>query len=220
MRVKKSKLLITVALSMFTSCAYAATPNQTLDLGMVPQGCKAVIKTTGWGIVCPNTVDEKRAHIARHKPYPILPGYPSNNVGFHNEETESNIDDGSGTPVVDYPILCREARIKFSDDTSHFIAFLHRENNSNNWNSLTREASYNVEQIIRQYHSQIDRDAISKFRYGERGTNDGDKACANHFNFGDAELHRIAQLIIDELNKGNRDLTNTGLNMYENKYNK
>lgn len=172
-------------------------------------GCKMVQAPKGWEIECPPVRDEERRAYMLKRKAPKLPGHASD---AKRKEPEKEPDNSSYV-LKNYPSRCRPARIEFSDRSGEFIAFLRRERNSSAANSLTNEAAYNVEQLIRSYITAVDREAVAKFRYSKRGGN-GDAICTAHFEFGTAEIKNIGQLIIDELNKGNQDLTGTGLNPY------
>ncbi|MBL4830158.1 MAG: hypothetical protein JKY55_09790 [Aliivibrio sp.] len=175
-------------------------------------GCKMVQAPKGWEIECPPVRDEERRAYMLKRKAPKLPGHASD--AKRKEPIEPPVKEEIRSYVLeDYPSRCRPARIKFSDRSGQFIAFLRRERNSSAANSLTNEAAYSVEQLIRSYITAIDREAVAKFRYSKRG-GDGDAICTAHFEFGTAEIKHIGQLIIDELNKGNQDLTGTGLNPY------
>ena len=184
-----------------------------------PEGCMVVKDKAEWGIKCPPVKDEKRRAYVLKRKAPKLPGHASELPIVKGPSVKNQ--EGAVTSYVlpDYPTQCRTARTAFTDHGGMFIGFIRRERNSSAANSLTNEAAYNVEQLVRKYIDVIDREAIAKFRYSKRGGN-GDALCTVHFDVGKAELIRIGQIIIDELNKGNRDLAGTGLNPYAHETNK
>ncbi|PCJ42304.1 MAG: hypothetical protein COA81_05910 [Alphaproteobacteria bacterium] len=178
------------------------------DFSLVPEHCKAVIKENGWGIICPSRVNEKIAKNNRKAPFLSLPGYSSGKMKFPKY-------------YESYPTLCNPARLRFTSHASEFAAGLRGENlRASAWNVLTRQAVYELVQIIKSYTLNVDSKAMDKYRSSPRGTSDGDIACKAYYDHGYEEIDRIAHIVVDELNKGNRDLTNTGLNLNESPYNR
>lgn len=184
-----------------------------------PDGCMLVNAKAGWEINCPPVKDEKRRAYVLKRKAPVLPGHASDLPPVKLPPVKNEGGGVTSYELSDYPSACRPARIAFADHGGMFIGFLRRERNSSAVDSLTNEAAYNVEQLVRYYMSIVDREATAKFRYSKRGGN-GDAICTAHFDVGKAELVRIGQIIIDELNKGNRDLMGTGLNPYAHETNK
>lgn len=202
--------IVSITLIACVSISSANAEYSTPDLSLVPEGCMAVIKTEGWGIVCPNSVGESFSRDARNTPSLILPGYSSNGYGF----AKPNKD------YIDYPMLCNPARLRFTSHASKFVAGIRRDLLTSGWNVLTRQAVYGLVNIIVPYTRQTDEDAMAKYRMSKRGNSSGDIACKAHYDFAYTEIDRIAHLIVAELNEGNRDLANTGLNMRTSPYNK
>ena len=202
-----------------TMLALALMMQDERILDYKPDGCRLVKAKAGWEIKCPPVKDEERRAYVLKRKTPQLPGHASDLPPVNVPPVK---DEGGGVTsyeLADYPSACRPARIAFADHGGMFIGFLRRERNSSAANSLTNEAAYNVEQLVRNYISTVDREAVAKFRYSKRGGN-GDAICTAHFGVGKEELIRIGQIIIDELNKGNRDLTGTGLNPYAHETNR
>lgn len=207
-------MLKTVKMISFLACSFLsshaiADSVQTPDLTMVPEGCVAVFKVDGWGVACPSVIDENRADYMRNKPNLIMPGYPSHGSGYTPSTTESNTRPGG----------CELHQREFVKTASQFIGWLDRQKNNSSSETLTRQAAYSVEQHVRQYQASTTETALGKARYAMRGSYDGDIACVRTFKHGKSELIRVTQIVLNELNNGNRDLANTGLNQFPSPYN-
>lgn len=176
-------------------------------LRVVPEHCWAYEKADGWGIRCPEFVNERSFKARRDKPSSTLPGHSP--------------DDGAFTPSIDEsPDKCLVAIDELSKKSEQFTSWLREVRfGGKRYGVLTGDAAYEVGQMIHTYTIQMEREAEMKYRHSRRGGN-GDQLCTDHANFAVSEIIRVAQLVIDEANKGNRDLTGTGLNPHESPYNK
>lgn len=204
----KTNTILNGALILFL---VTATPASALEpapfLGMVPKHCWAYEKADGWGIKCPDFVNEQSFKRQRDRPASTLPGHSS--------------DDGAFVPSVDEsPEQCVVAIEELTLRAGQFTSWLRGVRFGGDFNGvLTGDAAYEVGQIIHSYTLQMEEEGKRKYLHSRRGGN-GDQLCTDHVNFAISEIIRIAQLVIDEANKGNRDLTGTGLNAYESPYNK
>lgn len=162
--------------------------------------CVTFEAQAGHEVHCPDRFDYDRAEYVRRLPPIKLPGHSSDGAASVSESNRML----SGS--------CKTALKSFYDSTSKFTYWLQRQKNNFDTDTLTRDAAYNLEQIVRSYHVKVSREAKAKHSYGTPDDKVGYTSCVAHLEAGIAEVYRIGDLVIHELNRGNYDLSGTGLN--------
>ncbi|MEX0299265.1 MAG: hypothetical protein AB3N28_09355 [Kordiimonas sp.] len=162
--------------------------------------CVTIEAQAGHEVHCPDRYDYNRAEYVRRLPPIRLPG--------HSGDGAAIVSQGSRQ----YFGSCKTALKGFYDHTSKFTYWLQRQKNNFDRDTLTRDAAYNLEQMIRSYHIKVSREAKAKHSYGTLDDKVGYTSCVAHLEVGIAEIYRIGDLVIHELNRGNYDLSDTGLN--------
>lgn len=198
---------ITAILLVVGTSAFSQDVSTTPNFSMVPENCNIYVMSKGWGIKCPSKVNERIANNARNQALPILPGHDSNNNAY--------------TPsTLGHPTKCVVAIENLVKRAGQFTSWLRRVRFGGEfYGRLTADAAYEVGELIHSYTIQVEREGKRKYNLSPRGGN-GDALCTQHIEFGTSEIIRIAQIVIDEANKGNRDLSGTGLNPYASQYNR
>ena len=164
--------------------------------------CVTIEAKAGYEIHCPDRYDYDRAEYVRRLSPIKFPGHSSDGSVINPENTEP------------YPNDCKAALKNFYERAAQFAHWLQRQKNNFDADTLTREAAYNIEQVVRSYHIKVSREAKAKHRYGTPESTAGFTSCTVHANAGTSEIYRIGDLVINELNKGNYNMVGTGLNPY------
>ncbi|TNE62676.1 MAG: hypothetical protein EP335_11850 [Alphaproteobacteria bacterium] len=166
------------------------------------QDCTTTQTNKGHETYCPNYFDYSRAEYVRRLPPMLLPGHTSDGL------------QALGGDIPALPANCTDAIKTFYEKAARLSYFLQRQKSDIEAETLTREAAYNVEQIVKGYHMQVSREAKAKKSYNTPDNLNGYTGCAAHANAGTKEIYRLGDIIIHELNRENYGLKNTGLNPY------
>lgn len=186
---------ITLAAALFLSAQQDRVFDPKID-----EDCVTIEAQAGHEIHCPDRYDYSRAEYVRRLPPLKLPGHTSDGSAISSGGSDS------------FPIDCSAALKNFYERTAQFAHWLQRQKNDFAADTLTREAAYNIEQVIRSYHFKVSREAKAKHSYGTPDDTQGYTSCTAHANAGAREIYRIGDLVIHELNKGNYNMMGTGLN--------
>jgi len=174
-----------------------------------PDGCVKSIKIINGikysGISCPRIGVNTYIENAKRVNPPSFGGYPSTQT--YNRKKDKG------------PVLCRAAEKRMGKNLSKFLNWLNLSiNGAPEQRVLTEVAAEEVAARVRHQAIQMMDRGISIYNHRIRGE-DGDKRCEIYLNKANEELLKVISLVKSEAKKGNRDLSNTGLNPYGSVYN-
>lgn len=208
--MKNSASIIALAtasvLFLSTTESLAAT---WIDGYKYPDGCQKVARLVDgvryMGIQCPRSGVDTRVERAKRADPPSFGGFSSSNV--------------KPQPLPQLPVRCQAAETRMGKNLAHFLNWIRViKYGMPEQRVLTTTAAHVIGKRLRSWSMRVMDHGLSIFRHRRRGE-DGDGLCEAYIDKGNVELTRVITLIKAEAARGNRDLTDTGLNPHESVYN-
>ena len=173
-------------------------------------GCQKVVRTRNgqkeWGVFCPRIDHVPAIEKAKRKHAPSLGGFPSSPAVKRQ-------------PTSPDPTPCYEAADILATKSVEMRRWLRNAMYAAvHARFFTHRAAKHMHDLVQSYTSRAIRHAKNRYRYAKRGQ-DGTEFCVNYLKEAKAELDRIHNLLLNEADKGNRDLDGTGLNPFASQYN-